>query len=60
MTEGLDRQEGNGGPSALFERLDQGSTIDEFLEWFPEVSAEQVQEVLAFAKVSLKQPAIVA
>jgi uncharacterized protein (DUF433 family) len=45
---------------SLFEHLDQGSTIDEFLEWFPEVSAEQVHEVLAFAKASLKQPAIVA
>ncbi len=35
---------------SFFEHLDQGSTVDEFLEWFPEVSAEQVHEVLAFAK----------
>jgi uncharacterized protein (DUF433 family) len=39
--------------AALFEHLDQGSTIDEFLEWFPAVSREQV---LAFAKSSLEQP----
>jgi uncharacterized protein (DUF433 family) len=45
---------------SLFEHLDRGSTIDEFLEWFPEVSAEQVREVLRFAKASLEQPAAVA
>jgi uncharacterized protein (DUF433 family) len=43
-----------------FEHLDQGSTVDEFLEWFPSVSREQVHEVLAFAKSSLEQPAAVA
>jgi uncharacterized protein (DUF433 family) len=41
---------------SLFEHLDKGSTIDEFLEWFPVVSAEQVHEVLNFAKASLEQP----
>jgi uncharacterized protein (DUF433 family) len=46
--------------SALFEHLDQGSTIDEFLEWFPSVIPEQVHEVLTFAKTSLEQPAAVA
>lgn len=46
--------------AALFEHLDQGSTIDEFLEWFPAVDREQVHEVLAFAKDSLDQPAAVA
>jgi uncharacterized protein (DUF433 family) len=45
---------------ALFEHLDQGSTVDEFLEWFPSVTREQVHEVLAFAKDSLEQPAAVA
>ncbi len=34
--------------------------MDEFLEWFPSVSREQVHEVLAFAKRSLDQPASVA
>ena len=42
--------------AALFEHLDQGSTVDEFLEWFPSVSREQVHEVLAFAKSSLEEP----
>ncbi len=37
---------------SLFEHLDRGSTIDEFLEWFPEVRAEQAYEVVAFAKKS--------
>lgn len=46
--------------AALFEHLDQGSTIDEFLEWFPAVSREQVHEVLAFAKSSLERPSAVA
>jgi uncharacterized protein (DUF433 family) len=46
--------------TALFEHLDQDSSIDEFLEWFPSVSREQVHEVLAFAKDSLEQPATVA
>ena len=42
--------------AALFEHIDQGSTIDEFLEWFPSVSREQVHQVLAFAKSSLNSP----
>ncbi|MGA3024759.1 MAG: DUF433 domain-containing protein [Bryobacteraceae bacterium] len=46
--------------AALFEHLDRGSTIDEFLEWFPPVSREQVHDVLAFARDSLGQPAAVA
>jgi uncharacterized protein (DUF433 family) len=46
--------------ASLFEHLDQSSTVDEFLEWFPSVSREQVHEVLAFAKSSLEQPAAVA
>jgi uncharacterized protein (DUF433 family) len=45
---------------SLFEHLDRGSTIDEFLEWFPAVSAEHVHQVLAFAKGSLEQPAAAA
>jgi uncharacterized protein (DUF433 family) len=40
--------------AALFEHLDQGSTVDEFLEWFPSVSREQVHDVLAFARNSLE------
>jgi uncharacterized protein (DUF433 family) len=44
----------------LFEHLDKGSTIDEFLEWFPVVTRDQVHAVLEFAKDSLQQPARVA
>jgi uncharacterized protein (DUF433 family) len=46
--------------ASLFEHLDHGSTIEEFLEWFPEVGREQVHCVLAFAKGSLEQPAAIA
>ena len=31
---------------ALFENLEDGATVDEFLEWFPGVSKAQVQGVL--------------
>jgi uncharacterized protein (DUF433 family) len=34
---------------ALFENLESGATIDQFLEWFPGVTREQVQTVLEFA-----------
>jgi uncharacterized protein (DUF433 family) len=31
---------------ALFENLEAGATVDQFLDWFPGVSREQVQSVL--------------
>lgn len=34
---------------ALFENLEAGATIDEFLEWFPGVTRAQVETVLAHA-----------
>jgi uncharacterized protein (DUF433 family) len=40
----------------FFEHLEYGSTIDEFLEWFPGMEVEQLQEVLRFAKASLAVP----
>jgi uncharacterized protein (DUF433 family) len=40
--------------ASLFEHLEKGSTVDEFIEWFPAVTAEQVHEVLVFAKASLE------
>ena len=46
--------------AALFEHLDKGSTVDEFLEWFPAATREQVHSVLEFAKTSLEQPATAA
>jgi uncharacterized protein (DUF433 family) len=42
--------------ASLFEHLDCGATVDEFLEWFPSVTREQVHAVLSFAKESLDQP----
>ncbi len=38
---------------SLFENLESGATIDEFLAWFPGVSAEQVRQVLKHAELSL-------
>lgn len=38
---------------ALFENLESNATIDQFLEWFPGVSKQQVADVLAFAERSL-------
>lgn len=32
---------------ALFENLEDGASIDDFVEWFPGVSREQVAQVLA-------------
>ena len=39
--------------SALFENLESGARIDEFLQWFPGVSREQVELVLRHAERSL-------
>ncbi|HEV3343439.1 MAG TPA: DUF433 domain-containing protein [Pirellulales bacterium] len=38
---------------SLFENLEDGATIDEFVEWFPGVGRDQVVAVLAFAEHSL-------
>lgn len=46
--------------ATIFEHLDRGSTIDEFLEWFPAVRPTQVHAVLEFARKSLDLPAAVA
>ena len=35
---------------ALFENLEDGATIDDFVAWFPGVRREQAAAVLAFAK----------
>jgi len=39
--------------AALFENLDDGATVENFLEWFPGVTREQVGAVLEFAEHSL-------
>ena len=38
---------------ALFENLEEGASVDDFLEWFPGVSREQVLAVLTHAENSL-------
>ena len=40
----------------LFSHLDEGVTVDEFLDWFPAVTAEQVHAVLSFTRRSLDVP----
>jgi uncharacterized protein (DUF433 family) len=39
---------------ALFENIEGGASVDEFLEWFPGVGRDQVQAVLAHAQRSLE------
>jgi len=43
---------------ALFENLEGGATIAEFLEWFPGVTRGQVLAVLKFAGSSLAEAAV--
>jgi uncharacterized protein (DUF433 family) len=38
---------------ALFENLHDGARVDDFLEWFPGVTREQVELVLRHAERSL-------
>ena len=38
---------------ALFENLEEGATVDQFLQWFPGVTKEQVLAVLAHTEKSL-------
>lgn len=42
--------------SALFENLEDGVEITQFVDWFPGVSIEQVRAVLDHAAKSLTQP----
>ncbi|MEO8717824.1 MAG: DUF433 domain-containing protein [Burkholderiales bacterium] len=42
--------------SSLFENLEGGATLDQFLEWFPGVARAQAEAVLEHAARSL-QPA---
>jgi len=44
---------------ALFENLEDGATVDRFLEWFPGVTRPQVEAVLDFAAASLEPDALV-
>ena len=38
---------------ALFENLESGACVDDFLAWFPGVTREQVDAVLQHAELSL-------
>ena len=40
---------------ALFENIEGGARVDEFLEWFPGVTREQVDAVLEHAERSLAE-----
>jgi uncharacterized protein (DUF433 family) len=40
---------------ALFENLEAGATVDDFLSWFPGVNREQVETVLDHTIQSLRQ-----
>jgi uncharacterized protein (DUF433 family) len=40
--------------AALFENLEGGASVTDFVEWFPGVSKEQVDAVLEFAAQSLE------
>jgi uncharacterized protein (DUF433 family) len=42
--------------SALFANIESGATVEEFIEWFPGVSREQVNLVLEHAAQSLAEP----
>jgi len=39
---------------ALFENIEGGATMDEFIEWFPGVERAQVKAVLQHARRSLE------
>ncbi len=40
--------------SALFENLEDGAQISDFIEWFPGVTTEQAREVLEYVNHSLE------
>ncbi len=39
--------------TALFENLESGASVDDFLEWFPGVTRGHVESVLRHAELSL-------
>jgi uncharacterized protein (DUF433 family) len=40
--------------SALFENLEDGAQVKDFIDWFPGVKEEQVREVLEYVAHSLE------
>ena len=43
--------------AALFENLEDGASVEQFVEWFPGVSVEQARAVLEHAAKSTRVPA---
>ena len=43
--------------AALFENLEDGALVSQFVEWFPDVTIEQVRAVLEHAARSALAPA---
>jgi uncharacterized protein (DUF433 family) len=41
---------------ALFENLESGARLDDFLEWFPGVAREQAEALLEYAAVARSSP----
>lgn len=46
--------------AALFENLEGGASVDDFLSWFPGVAREQVEIVLEYTIQSLKEDRLAA
>jgi uncharacterized protein (DUF433 family) len=46
--------------TALFENLEGGASVDDFLSWFPGVTREQVVAVLEYAIKSLNEDRLAA
>lgn len=44
--------------ATLFENLRSGATIDEFLEWFPGATREQVEAVIDHESQSMQSPMV--
>ena len=42
--------------SALFENLKDGASIDQFIEWFPGVDRELIEEVIEHEMAELANP----
>jgi uncharacterized protein (DUF433 family) len=40
---------------ALFENLESGATVEQFLAWFPGVTSDQAVAVLSYAEQSLAE-----
>jgi len=45
---------------ALFENLEDGASVDDFVSWFPGVTKEQVTAVLEYTANSLKEDRLAA